>query len=122
MSCRITLSARASASLFEQTMNNIIRTDDFKQRHPDSWFSSVLASISGVNLRHRIMRNTAASFHVHEVNSECFFVLTGTVKIETEQGQIVLNSGDFYEIKPGVKHRAIVEGEATMLVLDSLQP
>ncbi len=36
----------------------------------ESWFSKVLASIAGTNLRYRVMRDTAAAFHVHEQSPE----------------------------------------------------
>jgi mannose-6-phosphate isomerase-like protein (cupin superfamily) len=86
----------------------------------ESWFSKVLASVAGANLRYRVMRDTARPFHVHEQSPECFFVLTGLVHIDTEDGCVSLSAGQFYQVRPGLKHRARVEGEATLLVFDAL--
>jgi mannose-6-phosphate isomerase-like protein (cupin superfamily) len=84
------------------------------------WFSQVLASIRGTNLRFRVMRDTARPFHVHEHSPECFFVLDGLLHIDTEEGSVSLSAGQFFEVPPGLKHRARVEGEATLLVFDAL--
>jgi mannose-6-phosphate isomerase-like protein (cupin superfamily) len=86
----------------------------------ESWFSKVLASVAGANLRYRVMRDTARPFHVHEQSPECFFVLTGLVHIDTDDGSVCLSAGQFYQVRPGLRHRARVEGEATLLVFDAL--
>lgn len=85
-----------------------------------SWFTQVLASVGGANLRYRVMRDTAAAFHVHEQSSECFFVLSGLLHIDTDDGTVSLSAGQFCEVKAGLRHRARVEGEATLLVFDAL--
>lgn len=86
----------------------------------ESWFSQILASVGGANLRYRVMRDTAKGFHVHEQCSECFFVLSGRVHIDTDEGGVCLSQGQFFEVRPGLRHRARVEGEATLLVFDAL--
>ena len=86
----------------------------------ESWFSKVLASIAGTNLRYRVMRDTAAAFHVHEQSPKCFFVLSGLVYIDTEEGSVCLSPGQFCQVRPGLRRRARVEGEATLPVFDAL--
>lgn len=86
----------------------------------ESWFSEVLASVAGANLRYRVMRDTAKAFHVHEQSPECFFVLSGLVHIDTEDGSVCLSPGQFFQVRPGLRHRARVDGEATLLVFDAL--
>jgi mannose-6-phosphate isomerase-like protein (cupin superfamily) len=86
------------------------------------WFTQVLASVAGAKLRYRVMRNTAAAFHVHEQSPECFFVLSGLLHIDTDEGTVSLSAGQFCEVRAGLRHRARAEGEATLLVLDALLP
>jgi mannose-6-phosphate isomerase-like protein (cupin superfamily) len=103
-------------------MQTAIDTNDIAQSHPESWYAHTLASHKGVNLKFRVMRDTCADFHVHPASPECFFVLSGTVTIDTEFGATTLVSGQFFEVAAGVRHRSRVEGEATVLVFDGLAP
>lgn len=82
------------------------------------WFSHTLISQGGANLRYRAMRDTCAPFHEH-AGHECFVVLSGTVNFDIEGGDTVaVAAGQFFAVPPGVRHRARVEGEATLLVFD----
>lgn len=98
-----------------------IDTNQIPLSHTENWYAQTLATIGGVNLRFRVMRDSAAKFHCHLETPECFFVLTGTVQIETETDSIVLTPGHFYEIKAGISHRAKVEGQATLIVFDQIE-
>ena len=85
-----------------------------------SWATQTLTSLNGVGLRFRGMRNATAAFHAYETSPECFFVLLGTVIIDTTEGSVALTPGQFHRVEPGVTHRARVDGTATLLVLDAL--
>lgn len=63
---------------------------------------------------------TPRPYHVHEHSPECFFVVTGVIHIDTEEGSISLSAGQFFEVRPGLKHRARVEGEAPLFVFDAV--
>ena len=97
-------------------------TNEIARTHLESWFAQTLASHNGVNLKFRVMRGTAADFHVHPNSPECFFVLSGTVHIDTKSNSVSLSPGHFFEVRAGVKHRSRVDGEATLLVFDGLAP
>lgn len=82
------------------------------------WFSHTLISQGGAHLRYRAMRDTCAAFHEH-AGHECFVVLSGTVNFDIEDGDTVeVAAGQYFAVPPGVRHRARVEGEATLLVFD----
>ena len=93
-------------------------TQQIKNAHPQGWHAEKLTSIAGVKLKFRVMRNTTAQFHTHNDSPECFFVISGSVIVDTDQGSVTLNPGQFFRVEPGVSHRSRVEGEATLLVLD----
>ena len=97
-----------------------IDTYAIKGAHPEAWFAQTLTSIDGVNLKYRVMRDTTASFHVHDDSPECFLVLSGEVVMDTENGSVTLSAGMFYRVDPGISHRSRVVGEATLLVLDKM--
>lgn len=101
-------------------LDRVIDTSDFKSSHREAWFSQKLASFGGASLRYRVMRDTCAQFHIHEHCPEGFFVLSGVVHIDTEAVTVSLTPGQFFAVQPGLRHRARVEGEATLLVFDGL--
>jgi mannose-6-phosphate isomerase-like protein (cupin superfamily) len=101
-------------------LDRVIDTSDFKSSHQEAWFGQKLASFGGASLRYRVMRDTCAQFHVHENCPEGFFVPSGVVHIDTEAGTVSLAPGQFFEVQPGLRHRARVEGGATLLVFDGL--
>ena len=103
-------------------MNKLAPLDTRNLGASEPWFSKVLASVAGANLRYRVMRGTAKAFHVHEQSSECFFVLSGLVHIDTGEGSVCVSQGKFVQVRPGLRHRARVEGEATLLVFDAPAP
>jgi mannose-6-phosphate isomerase-like protein (cupin superfamily) len=91
--------------------------------HPDAvWVSQRLVSVAGAHLRYRVMRDTAGPFHVHAESPECFFVLSGTLHVDTAAGTVAVQPGQLCQVPPGLEHRARVAGEATLLVLDGLAP
>lgn len=101
-------------------MNTVIDTNLIRTGRHEAWFAQCLAACNGVSLKFRVMRGTTAEFHVHEQSLECFFVLSGCVHIDTEFGSLTLTPGQFFEVPAGVRHRSRVEGEATILVFDSI--
>lgn len=101
-------------------MNQLIDTLRIKATHQESWYAEKLVGMDGVNLRFRVMRNASADFHKHVEGPECFFVLSGTVMVDTEHGNVTLGPGQFFKVDTLVSHRARVDGEATLLVLDQI--
>ncbi len=95
-----------------------INTNEILASVSERWYAEKLTSQSGVNLKYRVMRDTCADFHVHEDWSECFFVLTGCVFLDTQEATYILESGPFFEVPAGISHRSRVVGDANVLVLD----
>ena len=43
---------------------------------------------------------------------------SGTVSIETEQGNVDLGPGELYVVPRGIKHRPVAHGEAHLLLIE----
>lgn|GEM_PF-2785408 len=82
-----------------------------------SWSSVNVAKVNGNAVRFRTMKDTTAPWHVHADSDELFFVLTGSVVIETDEGVHQLKEQELFVVPAGVKHRSRVEGLATLLVI-----
>ncbi|HIK06164.1 MAG TPA: cupin domain-containing protein [Trichormus sp. M33_DOE_039] len=66
------------------------------------------------------MEDITANWHSHDVSDELFYVISGIVHIDTEYGTETLNSNDLFIVPAKTKHRARVEGRATLLIIDKI--
>jgi len=61
-------------------------------------------ALSVVQVENRIL-----DFHAHEGSDELFMVLEGTFQLETEEGLLRINEGEFVIVPKGTIHRPVVE-------------
>lgn len=54
------------------------------------------------------VENRTLDFHVHEQSDELFFVIEGSFQLETEDGLLPVNAGEFVIVPKGTKHRPVV--------------
>ncbi len=85
-----------------------------------AWKSLDVASVNGNAVRCRVMQDIAADWHVHEHSDELFYVMSGTVCLDTEHGTHALSAGQLFVVTAGTRHRARVAGRATLLVVDRI--
>lgn len=81
------------------------------------WKSFDLATMNGNAVAFRVMQDTTANWHVHDASDEMFYVTSGTVFMDTEHGTREIKTGQLFVVPAGTKHRARVEGRATLLTL-----
>ena len=87
----------------------------------DVWISVDVATVNGNAVRFRVMENATANWHVHEHSDELFYVVSGTVLMDTELGVREIRSRQLLVVPAGTRHRARVEGRATLLVVDNIR-
>ncbi len=95
-------------------MNNIL---SHLKRINEPWVSIGIGEVNGSPVSARVMDNVEANFHTHDNADEFFFVLSGRVFIDTEEGSIELNEGQYHTVKSGTKHRARSDGRAELIVV-----
>ena len=88
----------------------------------EAWKSLVLAQVNGQNVRLRVMQDRTAEWHAHADSDEAFFVLSGTFFLDTDEGTLRIDAGQFGVVRAGLRHRGRVEGRATMIVIDGFAP
>jgi mannose-6-phosphate isomerase-like protein (cupin superfamily) len=86
----------------------------------EAWKSLDLANVNGNAVRLRVMQGTTANWHVHETSDELFYVISGTVYMDTEHGTNLIEAGQLFVVPAGTQHRSRVEGRATLLVIDRM--
>lgn len=81
------------------------------------WTSFDLARMNGNQVAFRVMQDTEAKWHVHDDTDELFYVTSGTVFMDTEHGTREIRTGQLFVVPAHVRHRARVEGRATLLTM-----
>jgi mannose-6-phosphate isomerase-like protein (cupin superfamily) len=112
--------ASPNVELPQMTLSRPRNLDRLQKGVRDSWKSFDVASINGNAVRLRVMENTAANWHVHEHSDELFYVVSGSVFIDTEEGTREMSPGDLFVVPSGTRHRARADGRATLLVVDRI--
>ena len=64
------------------------------------------------------VQNRVLDFHVHDESDELFFVIEGSMQIETEEAFIDLEAGDFLIVPKGVRHRPVCKTLVKCLLIE----
>ncbi|MFB6185986.1 MAG: cupin domain-containing protein [Halobacteriaceae archaeon] len=59
----------------------------------------------------------AFGYHAHENQEEVFYILSGTVTFETEDGQVEVSAGEFIRFAPGEYQRGVNKGSERVKAL-----
>lgn len=55
------------------------------------------------------VENRTLDLHVHDESDELFYVIEGTFQLETEEGLLRINEGEFVIVPKGTQHRPVVD-------------
>ena len=64
------------------------------------------------------VENRTLDFHVHEKSDELFYVIEGSFHIETQDGLLQVNEGEFVIVPKGVLHRPVVKELTRFLMIE----
>lgn len=64
------------------------------------------------------VENRTLDFHVHELSDELFYVIEGSFQIETEDGLLRVDEGEFVIVPKGTKHRPVVGALAKFMMIE----
>ena len=87
----------------------------------ESWKSLNIGQFNGNNVRFRVMADVTANWHTHDDSDELFYVISGEVHIDSEAETRTLSAHEICIVPAKMRHRARVEGRATLLVIDGVQ-
>ena len=57
-------------------------------------------------------------WHKHEDTDDFFYVVSGHIVLETEDGNVEMGPGDLYVVPKGVMHRPVAEKEAQIMLIE----
>lgn len=85
----------------------------------ERWSPRVLAQLDQAYYVKVAKLEGAFTWHAHEREDELFFVLSGRLKIELENGAAVeLGEGQMYVVEKGLRHRPVAERECLVLLFE----
>jgi len=64
------------------------------------------------------VENRTLEFHVHEHSDELFYVIEGSFQLETEDGLLQVNEGEFVIVPKGTLHRPVVKSLTKFLMIE----
>jgi quercetin dioxygenase-like cupin family protein len=102
------------------TLPVVFDTDRLQRDVAECWKSLDLGKVNGNAVRLRVMESMTANWHTHASSDELFYVISGTIHMDTEQGTREIRTGELFVVPAGILHRGRVEGRATMLVIDGI--
>ncbi len=95
-----------------------IDVPDLVEKCRDKWFNQTLCKVNGSVLRLGIFEGEF-HWHKHENDDEVFFVLEGSLLIETERGNFALKEREGVCIPKGTMHRPVAKEKAIVLMLEN---
>jgi len=95
-----------------------IDVPDIVKNCKDKWFNQSLCKVNGSVLRLGIFEGEF-HWHKHENDDEVFFVLNGSLVIETERGNFMLNEQEGVCIPKGIMHRPIAKEKTIVLMIEN---
>jgi mannose-6-phosphate isomerase-like protein (cupin superfamily) len=64
------------------------------------------------------VENRTLDFHVHENSDELFYMIEGSFHLETNEGLIKVDQGEFIIVPAGTRHRPVVKELAKFLMIE----
>lgn len=64
------------------------------------------------------VENRTLDFHIHEHSDELFYVIEGSFHLETDEGLIKIDAGEFIIVPKGKRHRPIVKELSKFLMIE----
>lgn len=81
------------------------------------WFPRVLARLNDHYLKVAKVRGEL-TWHAHEGQDELFLVLSGRLRIQLEDGEVVLDEGDAWVVPAGVRHNPVADEECWIALVE----
>lgn len=95
----------------------VIDVPDVVKNCTEKWFNQTLCKVNNSVLRLGIFEGEF-HLHKHDQEDEVFFVLNGSLKIETEEGVFELGEQQGICIPKGVLHRPIAKEKTIVLMIE----
>lgn len=84
----------------------------------DKWFNQSLCNVNSSVFRLGIFEGEY-HLHKHDNDDELFFVIDGSIILETEKGSFELGQYEGVSVPKGIMHRPIAKNKAVVLMIEN---
>ena len=96
-----------------QAVNVLKKFDEIK----DYWSPKIIGEVNGQYVKIARLKGEFV-WHQHEDEDELFYVIKGTLKIEMEEGAVILREGEFFNVPQKVRHNPLAEEECWVMMIE----
>lgn len=97
-------------------LKKVVLTEKLAQ-FTESWSPKVVGEVNDTLVKLVKFENEFI-WHHHEHEDELFLVLSGRLRMELRDGDVVLEPGEFVIVPHGVEHRPVAETKCSVLLLE----
>ena len=83
----------------------------------ETWSPKAIAAVNAFHVKLVRLRGEFV-WHSHEVEDELFLVLSGRLRMQFRDREVVLDPGELIVVPHGVEHRPVADGDVEVLLLE----
>lgn len=83
----------------------------------EAWSPKAIAAVNAFHVKLVRLRGEFV-WHSHEVEDELFLVLSGRLRMQFRDREVVLDPGELIVVPHGVEHRPVADGDVEVLLLE----
>jgi mannose-6-phosphate isomerase-like protein (cupin superfamily) len=98
-------------------MSKVVSPQQIVASLTEFWSPRVVAEVDDAYIKVAKVKGTF-DWHSHDDEDELFLILKGQLRIEMEQGAVVLNQGEMFVVPKGVRHNPVAEEECHVMLIE----
>ena len=87
------------------------------ERFDEHWSPKIVAELNDAYVK-VVKLEGEFVWHHHDDEDELFWVVSGRLRMELRDGEVVLEAGELLVVPKGVEHRPVAEGETHVVLIE----
>lgn len=83
----------------------------------ETWSPRVIGAVNDAYIKVARLHGSLA-WHAHAAEDEMFLVLAGSLRIETEDGDVTLGQGEMFVVPAGLRHNPVAADECLIMLIE----
>lgn len=99
-------------------MSQVINVNNCFKLFDNLFSPKIVGELNGQHVKLVRCEGDKIPWHTHDNEDEMFFVLEGVLEIHEKDKVLIVNSGEFYIVKRGVRHKVIPQGYVKLMLFE----
>jgi mannose-6-phosphate isomerase-like protein (cupin superfamily) len=100
-----------------ETAMEVVNLEDKFGRIGEQWSPKILAQLNDYHVK-AVKLQGEFVWHKHEDEDELFYIVKGQLTMRYEDGEVVINEGDFHVVPKGVMHNPLADEECWIVLIE----